>query len=200
MSVQRSKGTMAESAVVAYLRGNGFMHAERRALKGSLDQGDVTGCPGLAIEVKYANGGLRLSAWVAETEVERLNAHADYGILVVKPPGLGAKSTKRWFAVMQVQSFDRLVRQAEQEKGYVAGAYPVRHDGPTRYTSAVIGPMLAARYAMKELLREQDHVYGLTLMPPGTKEQPHLHYRVVYLEDMVRILRDAGYGDPVQGP
>ncbi len=200
MSIQRTKGTMAESAVVAYLRGNGFIHAERRALKGSLDQGDVAGCPGLAIEVKYANSGLRLASWVAETEIERLNAKADHGVLVIKPPGLGAKSTKHWFAVMQVQSFDRLVRQAEQETGVAPGAYPLHCEEPTRLTAMRIGVKLNANESMKSLLLHADHVYALTLTPPGAKEQPHLHYRVVYLRDIVRILRDAGYGDPLPGP
>lgn len=191
---------MAESAVVAYLRGSGFLHAERRALKGSLDQGDVAGCPGLVFEVKYANGGLRMASWVAETEVERLNAKADYGVLVIKPPGLGAKSTKHWFAVMQAQSFDRLVLQAEQETGSVIGSYPLRVGEPHRFSASHVGVKLNENESMKGLLRETDHVYALTFSPPGAKEQPHLHYRVVYFRDMVRILRDAGYGDPLPGP
>lgn len=200
MSIQRTKGTMAESAVVAYLRGNGFIHAERRALKGSLDQGDVAGCPGLVIEVKYANAGLRMAGWVAETEVERLNANADFGVLVIKPPGLGAKSTRHWFAAMQAQSFDRLIAQAEQERVLGFGNYPLRTGEPIRFTASQIGIKLNENESMKGLLRETDHVYALTFMPPGSKDQPHLHYRVVYLRDMVRILRDAGYGDPIPGP
>ena len=45
-------GTAAESAVVKVLREHGFPHAERRALHGSIDLGDITGTPGLAWEVK----------------------------------------------------------------------------------------------------------------------------------------------------
>ena len=45
-------GTAAETAVVRFLRDNGFPLAERRALHGSTDRGDITGTPGLVWEVK----------------------------------------------------------------------------------------------------------------------------------------------------
>src|SRR5688572_23748165 len=157
---------MAESAVVAYLRGNGWLYAERRALQGSLDKGDVTGTPGLVWEVKYANGGIRMAAWVAETEVERLNAGADYGLLVVKPAALGAKQTERWYTVMNAQSFERLQQQAIQEtRGYapavvMLGPYP--YSAPTMLTRlfrAQVGPDLSA----------------VRMYPPGGKEQMSGH-------------------------
>ncbi|NAE18288.1 hypothetical protein, partial [Enterococcus hirae] len=48
----RDIGTAAETATVRYLRTAGFPHAERRALRGTHDCGDITGTPGLAWEVK----------------------------------------------------------------------------------------------------------------------------------------------------
>lgn len=83
----KDKGTDAERAVVRYLQANGFPHAERRALNGSTDRGDVTGCPGLVIEVKHRDresSDLQINQWLDETETERLNAHADIGLLVVR--------------------------------------------------------------------------------------------------------------------
>ena len=52
MSRSKDIGTRAEAAVVRYLCANGWANAERRALRGSADWGDVTGTPGLVWEVK----------------------------------------------------------------------------------------------------------------------------------------------------
>ena len=54
VSRERAKGTAWESALVKWLRANGFPHAERRALHGAHDKGDITGIPGLVIEAKHA--------------------------------------------------------------------------------------------------------------------------------------------------
>lgn len=104
---QRPKdiGTAAETAVVRYLQGNGFPHAERRALRGTYDCGDVTGIPGVVIEVKggkaakCASDG-QVAAWLAETETERLNARADVGVLVMARAGIGPANAGRWWAVV----------------------------------------------------------------------------------------------------
>ena len=45
MSKAKAKGTAAETALVKYLRDHGFPGAERRAMTGEFDQGDVTGTP-----------------------------------------------------------------------------------------------------------------------------------------------------------
>ncbi len=42
MSKSKQKGTAAETAVVKYLKANGFPKAERRALQGNLDKGDIS--------------------------------------------------------------------------------------------------------------------------------------------------------------
>lgn len=56
----KDKGTWAETRVTEFLRDNGWPYAERRALAGVTDKGDITGCPGLVFEVKYANAGIRM--------------------------------------------------------------------------------------------------------------------------------------------
>ena len=95
-------GTQAETLVVRYLQANGFGTAERRALHGTYDLGDITGIPGVVIEVKSghaaetASDGL-INAWLAETETERRNADADIGVLVVKRKGKG--SAGDWWAI-----------------------------------------------------------------------------------------------------
>lgn len=101
-------GTMAETAVVRALRNLGFPHAERRALAGAYDLGDITGTPGLVWEVKGGNAAKTASdgqveKWLDETERERINAGADYGILVVQRAGIGAANADRWWAITRAR-------------------------------------------------------------------------------------------------
>jgi hypothetical protein len=101
-------GTAAETAVVRALRGLGFPHAERRALTGALDQGDITGCPGVCWEVKGGEAAKTASdadidAWLIETENERHNADASIGVLVVQRRGVGPANASRWWAVLRAK-------------------------------------------------------------------------------------------------
>lgn len=99
-------GTAAESAVVRYLKANGFRRVERRALEGVNDRGDITGIPGVVIEVKGGeaakSAGPRLvEAWHEETETERNNARADIGILVMQRRGFGLANAGGWWAEIE---------------------------------------------------------------------------------------------------
>ncbi|MGK5530878.1 hypothetical protein [Streptomyces sp. URMC 129] len=93
----KAKGTAAEREVVRYLQ-QWWPAAERRALSGNKDRGDVAGIPGLVVEVKAA-AAQQIAAWQRETEIERQNAGADRCILVVKRP---YKSTAQWDAYIPV--------------------------------------------------------------------------------------------------
>jgi hypothetical protein len=101
-------GTAAETAVVNYLRGNGFPQAERRALRGAYDQGDVLGCPGLVLEVKAgkaakcASAGLVDEWFYGQLADEVRNSGADHGILVVQRAGFGARRVGEWHAYLDV--------------------------------------------------------------------------------------------------
>lgn len=86
MSASRRKGTTWESAIVAFLRDNGVPHAERRALCGNKDRGDIAGIPGVAIEAKSA-AKVELAAWVDEAEKERVNDNAEVGLVWIKRRG-----------------------------------------------------------------------------------------------------------------
>ncbi len=100
MSKQRAKGTAAETAVVRYLQDNGFIHAERRALHGINDKGDITGIPGVVIEVKN-HAKLTLAEWVKELQQEMVNADADFGFVVAKKKG--TTNPAEWYAVMPLE-------------------------------------------------------------------------------------------------
>ena len=111
MSRSKNVGTAAETAVVTYLRNHGFPHAERRALAGTHDLGDITGTPGIVWEIKsIINGRGAYPSWMRETETERLNAgNADLGILVVKPAGLGDRNIDRWHTVTPLPVLESLL-------------------------------------------------------------------------------------------
>ena len=116
MSKAKQKGTAAETALVRFLQGQGFPNAERRALGGGgfgEDLGDITGIPALCMEVKN-HKAYHIPAWIKETETERINAKADFGILVVKPVGVGLTSDKvgQWWGIMPMQQMMDLLRDA----------------------------------------------------------------------------------------
>jgi hypothetical protein len=104
----RDIGTEAETAVVRYLVKNGFPHAERRSLKGSFDQGDITGTPGICWEVKGGEKAKRASdgqilLWLDETETERVNSRENVGVLVVQRAGIGLPNAGRWWAILPLE-------------------------------------------------------------------------------------------------
>lgn len=86
MTASRRKGTSWETAIVTYLRGNGAPHAERRALGGAKDRGDIAGIPGVVIEAKSA-ARVELGVWTAEAETERRNDGANLAAVWIKKRG-----------------------------------------------------------------------------------------------------------------
>lgn len=92
----KQKGTAAESAVIAYLRRRGWLWAERRALHGNTDLGDVTGLPGIVIEVK-AHKTLDLAGWLRELQTEQANAGATVGFVWAKKRG--TTNPADWYAI-----------------------------------------------------------------------------------------------------
>lgn len=107
MSASKDRGTRAETAVVAYLQGHGFPHAERRALSGSQDKGDVAGVLGSVIEVKDCRRDC-LPQWLDETETERINAGAEYAVCWHKRRGKGSPAD--WFVTMRGEQWVRVLR------------------------------------------------------------------------------------------
>ena len=87
-------GTRGETAVVKAMRVNGFPGAERRALAGAYDLGDINVCPGVIAEVKWGKHAREASMgdvawWWRETERERLHAKAPIGLLIIQRKGYG---------------------------------------------------------------------------------------------------------------
>lgn len=109
MSKAKQKGTSFETQIVEYLRECGWTHAERRALTGTHDKGDITGTGSLVWECKN-HKALSFSAWLEEAEVERDNAKADYGIVVAKRRGKGQAGEQ--YAVLKLSELTKLLREA----------------------------------------------------------------------------------------
>jgi Holliday junction resolvase len=82
----KQRGTSWESAIVAYLQGNGWPLAERRALAGGKDRGDVAGVAGVCIEAK-ATRQLQLAAFMKETLAEQVNSGARVAVCWLKRRG-----------------------------------------------------------------------------------------------------------------
>lgn len=82
----KTKGTSWESAIVTALIEQGHPHAERRALAGALDKGDIAGIPGVVIEAKNV-ATITIAAFIKEAEIEKANAKADIGVAWVKMRG-----------------------------------------------------------------------------------------------------------------
>jgi len=108
VSRAKAKGTMAERAVVDYLRANGFPDAERRALEGKNDRGDIAGLPYTVLEVKN-HAALDLAGWLNELMREIDNDDAEYGSVVAKRRGHGKPD--QWYAIMP---FEMLVKMLQR--------------------------------------------------------------------------------------
>lgn len=102
MSVARQKGTAAETAVVNYLRDRGFVGAERRALKGGKDEGDITGLGPCCLEVKACKT-MDLAGWLDELIAEKANARAEIGAVWAKRRGKGSPGD--WYVIMTGDQF-----------------------------------------------------------------------------------------------
>ena len=113
MSKAKQKGTLAESAVVDYLK-QFWPAVERRVLSGKNDKGDITGISNIAIEIKNQKS-YKIHEWLKETQVEKINAEADFGILLIKPNGVGVSRVQDWWTVIPLSDLVELLQRA----GYV---------------------------------------------------------------------------------
>lgn len=115
MSAARDRGTRWETLIVEYLRESGALHAERRALQGALDRGDIAGIPGVVIEAKNAKA-ITLGPWLNEALAEKANDHADVGVVWHHRRGKG--SPRDAYVTMTGSDFVWLLKVA----GYIKGS------------------------------------------------------------------------------
>jgi hypothetical protein len=189
MNKPKRKGTAAESAVVAYLNQNGFRYAERLALQGGKDRGDITGIPGIVVEVK-AEQQYALSGWLSELEVEIENAKADHGFVAAKPRMVGVTRTGDWYAITTAVGFEQILRAVCTEAGEWLGKLWIQ-DMPGHAINRDL-----ARYM--KLAHENANLGGCThscvRITPKSVKDPNMHYVVTTLRQMSDLLVRAGYG------
>ncbi len=109
MSKSKQKGTLAETAVAEYLKQT-FPKVERRALAGVNDKGDISNVPFSVVEVKNQRS-YKIHEWMKETELERVNAAEEIGILVIKPNGVGVANVDKWWAVVSLETITALIEE-----------------------------------------------------------------------------------------
>lgn len=114
MNKPKAKGTAAETAVVKYVRLNGFGGADRQPLRGNRDAGDILLCPGIVLEIKAhksagagQSGAAQLAAWMSQAAAERYNAGAALCPLIVKRTG--TTNVAQWWAYLPFQDISDLM-------------------------------------------------------------------------------------------
>lgn len=184
----KNKGTAGESAVVAYLRTAGFPYAERLALQGGKDRGDITGIPGIVIEVKACQE-YSFNGWLTEARVERDNAGADFGLVVAKPRLVGTTRTGKWYALMYAYDYLALLSQASKLSGEDIKVWTREAKG-IRYTTTIGRDLVAAE--LDKIASGATHSC-VRIAPKGVKDTS-LYYVVTTLEQVADLLVRAGYG------
>lgn len=109
MSKAKQKGTSAETAVVNWLKSEGWIYAERRALHGNLDKGDINMGAPVVIEVKNCKT-ITLSEWLKELKTEMDNADVRVGAVIAKKRG--TTDVNDWYAIMPASVLALLLKEA----------------------------------------------------------------------------------------
>jgi hypothetical protein len=120
--VSKSKqiGTKCETAVTRYAIEHGFPDAERLALRGNQDHGDVRLTAGLHVEVKGGKmadnaSPTLISDWLEECDREAQNS-GSFVFLCVKRKGYGEQRVGVWRAVFRLKQLDEVYAD-----GYAVG-------------------------------------------------------------------------------
>jgi len=107
-SAAKRKGSQAERDVIAWLKANGFKYADRRLAGATLDKGDISGVPGVTIEIKN-HAKMDLSGWLAELEIEMKNDGAWTGTVLHKRRNKG--NVGEWYATMPAKIWLELIKE-----------------------------------------------------------------------------------------
>jgi hypothetical protein len=144
-------GKDTERRVVAYLRLRGMAGVERAVRTGfragngrSLaDSGDLTGLPGICVQVKSLRPVTRAETmtgrWLAETELQRQAAGASVGLLVVRR--WGTTDVGRWWCFLSVRD---LFGMADGFSGRVLSETPELWAAPVRMELSDVVTMMQA--------------------------------------------------------
>ena len=108
-SRSKVKGSQAERDVVKWLK-QWYPYADRRLAGATLDKGDISGIPGVTIEIKN-HAKMNLAGWVAELETEMDNDKAWTGTVLHKRKG--TSDVGQWYCTMPASVWIDLLRRAQ---------------------------------------------------------------------------------------
>jgi hypothetical protein len=109
----KAKGSGAERAVVAWLK-KWYPYVDRRLAGATLDKGDISGIPGVTIEIKN-HDKMALSGWLKELETEMANDGAWTGVVIHKKRG--TTDVGEWYATMPAKVWVELLNRVQQVRG-----------------------------------------------------------------------------------
>lgn len=105
----KQKGTLAESGITKALVEEGWLHAERRALAGAADKGDIN-LGGFPVVIESKNcATISIGAWLKEVAAEKKNANAELGVCWFKLRGKG--DPRDWAVVMSGAEFMEILKK-----------------------------------------------------------------------------------------
>ena len=107
-SASKAKGSQAERDVVKYLK-QWFPYVDRRLAGATLDKGDISGIPGVTIEIKN-HAKMDLAGWIEELLAEMANDGAWTGVVWHKRKGRGSPGD--WYCTMPGYVYIELLRKA----------------------------------------------------------------------------------------
>lgn len=190
----RWKGTKAERATATALKKLIFPDADRRTLSGRFDKGDLLNTPGVCFEVKDAKMW-KIPEWMTQTARERFHAEADYGILVVKMPGVSHENAHRWLTVMDHPEALHLFGKADW-------FHLLTDEGsrqPPRFREVVLPAVGVQTKGVAQLLERERHCGDTPVVVNVRKrlmsegDSPG-YWNLMRLDARCRVLLDAGYG------
>jgi hypothetical protein len=106
-------GTAHESAIVTWLRENGWPHADRRVKKGSKDEGDIRLADGVPVTIEAktykakTSDPLHLAQWLRELADEIENSGSETGAVFAKRRG--TTDVGEYFAILTVRQYMDLI-------------------------------------------------------------------------------------------
>lgn len=108
MGKNQRKGAAFEQQCADYIKAKTGDEVIRKRTHGKNDEGDLFGIRfmGKRVTVECKNcKDMRLSDWVNQADIERGNDDGDYGIVIHKRKGKGAKSFGKNYVTMTLDTF-----------------------------------------------------------------------------------------------
>lgn len=108
MSKASRKGATFETQIADYISQRLGKEVIRRRLTGQNDKGDLHGLKmrGKRVTVECKNRKqMNLSQWIDEAEIERGNDDGEFGIVIHKRPGKGAKNLGENYVTMTLDTY-----------------------------------------------------------------------------------------------